>query len=1181
MIGSGAMALLLLVGGMSYVGFQGSEDLPIPTLALDIAPQYSPSLLGNLVGEKDGIPVHVFSAEEARVGFTAIKDEHVIFDCPAAITPSLGQEVAHGYLKALNAVRVWGYEYSGRELQNKNAGKTGRDLFDGRFWISTAELNVSPQFSYLHTGNMRMVASKRYYLMMDGVTGGAAPFRVSCLDRDNDLLNDGGEDLNGNGVVDAGETKPTDGDTDDDGVVDGMEAAPQNQGGFSASDPLKIDTDGDGLQDGTELGLTAGHNPDTNSAVFIPDADPATTTDPTKADTDNDGIPDGEEDANKNGKLDPGEWDPIVSNPPICGDSKIWGVETCDDGNTVAGDGCTASCTTENGWQCAVSPSVVCITQFGWQCVNPSICEIITPSFSDPSSGLNIEIHNILYSLEKGLDDYDADLTEERIGSAGEEIVTQGLYAGELPTESFGLSVQKHTTVDNAAIAFVQVPSRDYSNDAYPLPLAPALFTAEESFCYVGAQSQYESGDYESDSCDGGLCPSVSFPIRNFDCTFRRKNILVSVSSAFEDQNLSRSALDAHVQNFAEDILGHFAQRLQLLTQGQLPENGGGTISDTGAPANLFITERSLGTSDTTVENAGNLQLFRFEASAGDEDISLTQVVMKSDAGTLIDAGNYTLWVDADHNGVVDTILEDGQTSTTDTVTFNDLVGGGYTIPAQRAVMFEVHADISGSISGTTFAIGFNDNDGVATTFNFIEAERADNGAALSCISVNGTASTTSGCSSSNAQIVVNSATSKVFNVKEQGTLFVVKDASPTRSRQLLAGELGEAVLRLELRADDEAIDVTRLVITNSGASSANISRFQLYRPGEITHFASATADNCTSISTDFFAGTSGTSGAAQAFCAIMESQQLVIAEGLREDVLVRPLMKTDEQGAVSSSTDGGLGLVRAMILPNTLSNGVGQTNNTMGTGSITARGLLSSNVLLTNDNDTNQDGEIVIGSDTPGIDTLIIGNKNDTVLAKIVTIENVNPAADGTNVPTGTNKTIAEFKFTAATNNNTLNGRNKATLSGLIFNISSTNVNFTAANFDLFNKNDQTQEINCVPYDSYDSPGDAYSETMIADSFFVECKRSDNTAVNLEMDSGGSITLVLQADISNNQVQASAGSLLTVFLNNLSQGLLGGPGGMYAPTPFGTHIQWLDGTQVFSWVEYPETEIRSTNYDL
>src|SRR3989338_3640539 len=963
MIGSGAMALLLLVGGMSYVGFQGSEDLPIPTLALDIAPQYSPSLLGSLVGEKDGIPVHVFSAEEARVGFTAIKDEHVIFDCPGAVTPNLEVQVAHGDQEVFSTVRYWGYEYSGRELQNKNAGKTGRELFDGRFWLSQKELHVSPQFTYLHTQEMEMVQGKRYYLMVDGVTGGAAPFRVSCFDSDRDFLNDGREDKNGNGVVDIGETNPGDIDTDDDALQDGSE--------IFGLDPLKIDTDEDCIQDGTELGFRDAPTADTNSAVFTPDADPETTTQPTNADTDGDGLWDGVEDANKNGRLDEGETNPLVADAPVCGDGSIWGGEAGEDGDTASGDGCSAACSIENGWQCAGTPSV---------------CEIITPTLSD---------------------------------------------------------------------------------------------------------------------------------------------------------------------------------------------------SNAGVLADLFVVERSLGTTDTVVENARDVLLFRFEATAvTSENISLTRIVLKSDAGTLIDAQNYTLLVDTNNDNNVDEILQSGVPAQNSKVSFDQLAGGGHTILGDTSVRFEVHADIASSLTGDELSLGFDDNNGVATTFNFIEAENADNGAPVSCISVDGMASTTTGCAS-NIKIIVNTTASKVFHLKEQGTLFVVNDASPTRSRQLLAGELGEAVLRLELRADDEAIDVTRLVITNSGASSANISRFQLYRPGEITHFASATADNCTSISTDFFAGTSGTSGAAQAFCAIMESQQLVIAEGLREDVLVRPLMKTDEQGAVSSSTDGGLGLVRAMILPNTLSNGVGQTNNTMGTGSITARGLLSSNVLLTNDNDTNQDGEIVIGSDTPGVDALIIGNKNDTVLAKIATIENVNPAADGTNVPTGTNKTIAEFKFTAATNNNTLNGRNKATLSGLIFNISSTNVNFTAANFDLFNKNDQTQEINCVPYDSYDSPGDAYSETMIADSFFVECKRSDNTAVNVEMDSGGSITLVLQADISNNQVQASAGSLLTVFLNNLSQGLLGGPGGMYAPTPFGTHIQWLDGTQVFSWVEYPETEIRSTNYDL
>ena len=620
------------------------------------------------------------------------------------------------------------------------------------------------------------------------------------------------------------------------------------------------------------------------------------------------------------------------------------------------------------------------------------------------------------------------------------------------------------------------------------------------------------------------------------------------------------------------------------------------------AIANLSVTERSLGTSDTVVENAKNVQLFRFEATAGKaEDIFLTQVVIKRDAGDVIDGQNYALWVDTDDNGVVDTLLEGGlgctgtcsSSSTTDTVTFSDLAGGGYTIPAEQTVMFEVHADISGSIGDTTLSIGLNDNDGTATTFAFIEAEEADDGTALSCISVNATASTTSGCSSSNIQIIVNSATSKVFNLKEQGTLFVVKDASPTRSRQLLAGDLGEAILRLELRADDEAVDVTRLVITNSGSSAANISRFQLYRDGESTHFASATLDNCNNVSVDFYsgaslapAGTAPNSNSAQAFCAVMESQQLVIQEGIRQDILVRPLLKADEQGAVSSSgsttADQGLGLIRAMVLPVALvSNGLGIANNTTGTGSVTARGFSSSNVLLTNDNDTTQDGEVVIGADTVTSDALVIGNKNDTVLAKIIAIEDVNSAADGSNVPTGTSKTVAEFKFTAATNNNTLNGRNKATLSGIIFNIASTNVNFTAANFDLFNKSDQTQEISCTPYDANGN------ETIVgtgSGAFLVDCHRSDNTSVNMELDSGGSVTLVLQADISNNQVQASGGSSLTVSLNNFSD--RANAGAYKASSTSSTHIHWSDtfgagNTNVFGWVENSETEISSTSYDL
>jgi cysteine-rich repeat protein len=45
--------------------------------------------------------------------------------------------------------------------------------------------------------------------------------------------------------------------------------------------------------------------------------------------------------------------------PVICGDGAIVSPnETCDDGNTVSGDGCSATCAQETGWTCTGTPSV-------------------------------------------------------------------------------------------------------------------------------------------------------------------------------------------------------------------------------------------------------------------------------------------------------------------------------------------------------------------------------------------------------------------------------------------------------------------------------------------------------------------------------------------------------------------------------------------------------------------------------------------------------------------------------------------------------------------------------------------------------------------------------------------------------------------------------------------------------
>ncbi|RKG86455.1 DUF11 domain-containing protein [Corallococcus sp. CA049B] len=124
-------------------------------------------------------------------------------------------------------------------------------------------------------------------------------------DTDGDGLSDGVE-------VHSGRTDPLDDDSDDDGVLDGNEDA--NHDGItqdSETDPTLADSDSDGLSDGLELGLTAPQGSGTDPALFVADADPSTTTDPLKADTDNGGVWDGFEDKNHNGKVDPGETNPL------------------------------------------------------------------------------------------------------------------------------------------------------------------------------------------------------------------------------------------------------------------------------------------------------------------------------------------------------------------------------------------------------------------------------------------------------------------------------------------------------------------------------------------------------------------------------------------------------------------------------------------------------------------------------------------------------------------------------------------------------------------------------------------------------------------------------------------------------------------------------------------------------
>ena len=161
-------------------------------------------------------------------------------------------------------------------------------------------------------------------------------------DSDGGGASDGSEDCNLDGAVDAMETDPNapgddativdsdmdglsdcveitigtdpmDGDTDDDGLIDGEEHNPADDtDGDGQNNANDEDSDGDGLFDGTEAGKDCDH-PDTDPAAMncIPDGDGgATTTSPLDPDTDDGGVSDGDEDTNKNGVVDRGETDP-------------------------------------------------------------------------------------------------------------------------------------------------------------------------------------------------------------------------------------------------------------------------------------------------------------------------------------------------------------------------------------------------------------------------------------------------------------------------------------------------------------------------------------------------------------------------------------------------------------------------------------------------------------------------------------------------------------------------------------------------------------------------------------------------------------------------------------------------------------------------------------------------------
>ncbi|MBI2523900.1 S-layer homology domain-containing protein, partial [Candidatus Peregrinibacteria bacterium] len=226
------------------------------------------------------------------------------------------------------------------------------------------------------------------------------------------------------------------------------------------------------------------------------------------------------------------------------------------------------------------------------------------------------------------------------------------------------------------------------------------------------------------------------------------------------------------------------------------------------ATPELTVAVKGLSAADTAVKNAKSVNLYRFEARASEsKDLLLTKAIFDAESGSLLNAQNYALWVD--------TILEKGVASQNSKITFQQLAGGGYVVPKEQTVVFEVHGDIAASLTNNDFLLKFAT--GTADQASYLEVEEADDGSTLSGIKTNGTCQTdTDTTAETNCSVVVTTARSTLWALVNQGNLFVSKDTTPVRNRQLLGGTLGDAILRMQFRAENEDVDVTDLQLTSS-----------------------------------------------------------------------------------------------------------------------------------------------------------------------------------------------------------------------------------------------------------------------------------------------------------------------------------------------------------------------------
>ncbi len=378
--------------------------------------------------------------------------------------------------------------------------------------------------------------------------------------------------------------------------------------------------------------------------------------------------------------------------------------------------------------------------------------------------------------------------------------------------------------------------------------------------------------------------------------------------------------------------------------------------------------------------------------------------------------------------------------------------------------------------------------------------------------------------------------------------LFSAKDITPIRARQLLGGQLGDAVLRVNFRAQHDSVEVTHLQLTGTPTDAAtpanntlrSVDRLQLYKPGETDPFATATVSAC-----------AAQTAPANTMCADIAAGKFIVNTTADQVLIVRPMMKTD--------TDGGISGDQFTI-------GIGTQAN-----AIRAKSVATGVFLNANDGNGTAAGEVFVGTATPAANVAMVSSKNTVVMAKIANMISINMTPNGTSLPTGPVE-MGRLRFTAASHINALNGLNTIVLKKIMFNVEVQNAEIDTSNLRANLYTAATQQFTCR---ALNTQGQVITG-LTQQSFLMECTAPAN--VNA-FSQGTSSDMNVEVFVNQPKIAAANPVKVQISLQNFSDSTLNSNFGVN-----GSHIEWMDtdagSSKSYQWLEHAETILLGTLFN-